>query len=393
MSCPPDWPGQRTAFLDNRLNLHTGTELALGNDENVDYPTRYIVGGDYRLHENVELFAEQEFTSGEEYDSNTTRVGFRSTPWHMASINSSLEQQATENGLRLFSNLGLTQGFQVNEHLLIDFGIDRSQTLNDSGLTPFNADVPLSSGSVDGDFNAVFLGSSYTKELWSATSRVEYRNSDQENQRGLFLGLYRQHTPGMGLSMAAQLFDTDSSSSNDTTSADVRFSLAYRPVASHWIVLDRLDLNFEDTHESFASIRNRKIVNNLNLNYLYDRRNQVAVHHGIKYANVTIEGKDYNGITQVLGAEYRHDINARWDAGIHGSILHSTNSNVYRYSAGPSVGMNLFRNVWLSVGYNFTGFEDDDFSSADYTAKGPYAKFRFKFGTQTVRELVSWMDK
>lgn len=381
------------AFLDNRLNLHTGTELALGNDENVDYPTRYIVGGDYRLHENVELFAEQEFTSGEEYDSNTTRVGFRSTPWHMASINSSLEQQATENGLRLFSNLGLTQGFQVNEHLLIDFGIDRSQTLNDSGLTPFNADVPLSSGSVDGDFNAVFLGSSYTKELWSATSRVEYRNSDQENQRGLFLGLYRQHTPGMGLSMAAQLFDTDSSSSNDTTSADVRFSLAYRPVASHWIVLDRLDLNFEDTHESFASIRNRKIVNNLNLNYLYDRRNQVAVHHGIKYANVTIEGKDYNGITQVLGAEYRHDINARWDAGIHGSILHSTNSNVYRYSAGPSVGMNLFRNVWLSVGYNFTGFEDDDFSSADYTAKGPYAKFRFKFGTQTVRELVSWMDK
>ncbi|MFV1972325.1 MAG: hypothetical protein ACC648_01280, partial [Thiohalobacterales bacterium] len=382
------------ALFNNRLNVHAGTEFAMGDDDNVDYPARYVVGGDYRLHPNIELFAEQEFTSGEQYDSNTSRVGFRSTPWNMATVNSSLEQKVTENGLRLFSNLGLKQGFQVNEHLLVDFGIDRSQTLNDSGgITPFNSEVPLSSGSVDGDFNAVFLGGSYTRELWSATSRAEYRDSKDNNQHGLFVGLYRQHTPGMGMSMAAQLFDADANSGSDTRSADVRFSLAYRPVSSHWIVLNRLDLNFEDTDDSIASIRNRKIINNLNLNYLYDRSNQLALHHGIKYANVTTDGKDYNGITQVLGAEYRHDINARWDVGIHGNILHSSKSNVYRYSAGPSAGMNLFRNVWVSVGYNFTGFEDDDFSSAEYTAKGPFTKFRFKFGTQTVKEMVSWMDR
>lgn len=382
------------AFLNNRLNLHAGTELALGNNDNVDFPTRYTVGGDYQLIPNIDLFAEQEFTQGKQFDSNTTRVGFRSTPWQMATVNSSLEQQVTENNLRLFSNLGLTQGLQVNEHLLVNFGLDRSQTLNDSGgVTPLNTKVPLSSGSVNGDFNAVFLGGSYTRELWSATSRIEYRDSDENNQRGLFLGLYRQHTPGMGLSMAAQLLDSDANSGSDTRSADVRFSLAYRPVASRWIVLDRLDLNFEDTGNGIAAIRNRKIVNNLNLNYLYDRSNQLALHHGIKYANTTTDGKDYNGITQVLGSEYRHDINARWDVGIHGDIMHSSNSNVFRYSAGPSVGVNLFRNVWLSVGYNITGFEDNDFSSAEYTTKGPFIKFRFKFGTRTVKELVSWVDK
>jgi hypothetical protein len=154
----------------------------------------------------------------------------------------------------------------------------------------------------------------------------------------------------------------------------------------------RLDLNYEDTDDSVASILNTKIVNNLNLNYLYNLSNQLALHH-TKYANVATDGKDYNSIAQVVGAEYRYDINACWDVCIHNNIMHCSNSNDYRYSAGPSVGMNLLCNIWGSVGYNFSGFEDDDFSSTEYTAKGPFAKLCFKFGNQTVKEMVSWMDR
>ena len=51
---------------------------------------------------------------------------------------------------------------------------------------------------------------------------------------------------------------------------------------------------------------------------------------------------------------------------------------MFRYSTGFSVGHSVFDNTWVSVGYNVTGFEDDDFVSAEYTAKGPYLKFRMK---------------
>jgi hypothetical protein len=33
----------------------------------------------------------------------------------------------------------------------------------------------------------------------------------------------------------------------------------------------------------------------------------------------------------------------------------------------------------VSVGYNFIGFHDRDFSAAHYTAGGPYFTLRFKF--------------
>ncbi|MDZ7686190.1 MAG: hypothetical protein U5O39_15270 [Gammaproteobacteria bacterium] len=49
------------------------------------------------------------------------------------------------------------------------------------------------------------------------------------------------------------------------------------------------------------------------------------------------------------------------------------------YSYGVSLGYNVADNVWMSLGYNFSGFSDEDFLGADYTAKGVYLKYRVKF--------------
>ncbi len=386
--------GASRTLLGDSLILRARAEVPLdGKNESIDYPGNITLGADYLLSERISLFAEQEFAYGDTLDSSNTRVGLRSSPWALATINTSLETQVTENGPRLFSNLGLTQGYAVNPHLQLDFGIDSTRVLKDSGATAFNPAVPPSTGTLDGSFTAVYAGSSYARDLWSATSRFEYRNSDQEDQRGLFIGVYRQHTPGLGLSLGSQLIDADLASGGNRTTADTRFSLAYRPVSSRLILLNRLDFDYEDNDESGFSVKNRKVVNNLNLNLLPDRRNQIALHYGIKYGKDTIDGMRYDGLTQALGSEYRHDINARWDVGLQGSIRYSSNSNTLLYSAGPSVGVNLFKNLWLSAGYNFAGYRDSDFTAAGYTARGPYAKLRFKFDSGTTKDVAAWWEK
>jgi hypothetical protein len=385
--------GASRSFLEDSLTLRALAEAPLdGNNDSIDYPGNITLGADYLLNERVSLFAEQEFAYGNTLDSSNTRVGLRSRPWHMASLNTSVEQQVTENGPRLFSNLGLTQGYAVNEYLQLDFGIDRTQVLKDSGATAFNPAVPPSTGTLDDSFTAISAGSSYARDLWSATSRIEYRSGKQDDQRGLFLGVYRQHTPGLGLSLASQLLDADLASSGNRTTADTRFSVAYRPVSSRLILLNRLDFDYEDNDENGLSVKNRKVVNNLNLNLLPNRHNQIALHYGIKYGRDTIDGARYNGLTQALGSEFRHDINARWDVGLQGSVLYSSNSNTLLYSAGPSAGVNLFKNLWLSAGYNFAGYTDSDFTAAGYTARGPYVKLRFKFDSGTAKDVAAWWD-
>jgi hypothetical protein len=50
-------------------------------------------------------------------------------------------------------------------------------------------------------------------------------------------------------------------------------------------------------------------------------------------------------------------------------------------------------NTWISLGYNLVGFEDDDFSSANFTAQGFFLHFRIKFDQQSVKEAAKWLNQ
>ena len=375
-------------LFDNKLKIRGSAEVELTDDNSVDYPTRYLAGTDYKLNDVTELFAEHEYTQGEDQDTNTTRVGTRLTPWQQATINTSVEQQASEEGERLFSNLGFVQGWQYNENLALDFSLDRSDTLRNPGGERFNTNVPLTSGTVTDDFTAASIGVNYIQTNWSASSRMEYRTSDTDVQRSVLFGFYREEYTGFGMSLDAEVFDVDGSGDVKDTKAEARYSVAYRPDDSPYTVLNRFDLSYDNVQDQGSKIRQRKVVNNLNLNYTNDPVHQFATHLGLKYNLDNIDGEEYDGFTGLLGFQYRYDVNARLDLSLHGDVLYSTNANNYRYSFGPSVGVNVYKNLWVSVGYNVDGFEDDDFTSAEYTASGPYIKMRFKFDSDTVKSIL-----
>ena len=49
------------------------------------------------------------------------------------------------------------------------------------------------------------------------------------------------------------------------------------------------------------------------------------------------------------------------------------------YGLGIEAGYLVTSNLWLSAGYNFFGFKDDDLAGADYTNRGAYVRLRYKF--------------
>jgi len=386
--------GVSREFFSKRLRLRANGEAAVGDNSNPDFPSRFILGGDYRVTQSADIFAEQEFTYGANQDSNSTRVGIRSVLWSQASVTSSIENQSSENGPRTFANLGLTQGLEVNEHLRLDFGLDRTQTTRDPGDVPFNNNVPPASGSVNDDFTTASLGATYKDVDWSGTFRTEVRDGEQLDKTGVILGVYRQQTEGLGLATALQYFNSETVAGAVDTQGNLRLSAAYRPFRSRWIILDRLDLKYDETQDpAGASIITRKAINNLNANVLLNRRNQIALQYGIKYVLDDIDGQGYDGITQLLGTEYRYDLTSKWDIGVRAGALHSGASNNYEYSWGLSTGYNVMKNVWLSAGYNVEGFEDGDFADAGYTAAGPYIKFRISLDQQAARNTLAWWEK
>jgi len=410
--------GANWLALDKKLNLKVSHDQSLWSSNNADYPTRTTLGADYKLTEKVSVFAEQEFTEGGSNHTNMTRAGLKSTPWSGGTVNSSMERDLNESQDRMFALFGLKQTWKIDEHWTVDAGLDRSQTIRNSYL--FNVNVPPASGTAtpSEDFTAVSLGAGYKQTSWSWDGRAEVRRATSEDKWGVLSSLMGEPRQGWGWSARLQLFDTQASA-QDTLHGDLRFGLVYRPLETRWIILDRLDFLVDKTEGGSATVvstsdiasgsstttgtvtsttlnsnsNDRRIVNNLNANFKPNGRTQFSFQYGAKYVLETVDYSQYSGYTDLMGIEGRYDFTPKWDVGARGSLLHSWNTGQLQSSAGLSIGYNLVENAWLSVGYNFTGFTDKDFSTANYTAQGPYVRFRFKFDQNSVKDAVKWLNQ
>jgi len=374
--------------LGGRVTLRGAMDATLsGNDSSIDYPQRSTVGLDYHLKPDATIFAEYEHANGAHLDSDMTRLGVRATPWNRAQLRSSVTQETTEYGPRAFASAGLTQGWQINKRWALDAGFDQSNTLRDARTIPLNPNAPLASGSLDDDFLATFLGVLYRKTDWTFTSRVEYRNSDLEQRITCAGGLYREPVAGQAMSMTAFITDSDLAAGTASLTSDVRLSWAYRPVGKRWMLLDRLDLIYDEQTALTGKDDSRRVVNNLNANWQFDERTQFGVQYGSRYARSTFDGVAYDGYSDLVGLDLRRDLNHRYDIGLHSTVLHSWNARVAEYSAGIDLGVSFAKNVWVSFGYNFAGFADRDFSAARYTDQGPFIKLRIKADQDTFKDL------
>lgn len=377
-------------MLDQRLVLRATTDIGVGGEGTVNFPNRLALGADYRLTPETTLFATQEFARGELVRADTTRLGLRTQLWTGAEIRvGGGNQQALDAG-RLFADMGLIQKIHLGEHWTADFGIDRVQTLRTSA-NPLGPAQPLASGTLPTatygllteDYTAVSTGLAYSDALWSGNGRLEWRGGETEDKVNLLVGAQRKL--GDGRVAAAGLMVLDSRGTDTATrQVSLRLGHAWRPSDSKWAWLQRVEY-LEDRNESLASrLFTRKLIANFNGNWKASPATQVALQYSAKYVREMLGDTAYSGYTDLWGFEARHDLDARWDVGLHGGVLTTWRTGTNAYQLGLSVGYKMATNTWVSVGYNFMGFQDGDFAGADYRAQGFYVNLRMKFDQDTL---------
>lgn len=383
--------GGKLLTLDEKLTLTLDHAQSVWDNSNSDYPTRTTLGAEYKISSSISLFAAQELSWGKTFESYNTRAGIRSTPWKGATLSSSMERQLNENSSRLFANIGLRQTWQLSDAWKVDAGVDRSQTINRSGSYSLNTGGILPA--VSDEFTALSTGASYQVKKLVWDSRFEYRTSSSEDKFGILSGIVAEKGDGWAWSARGQLLQADSSIGVHSRRGNLRFGLVYRPARTEWIHLNRLDIINDEQRGAGTDLISWRLVNNYNANFKLHRRLQVSLKYGAKYVVDTISGKRYSAFTDHIGSEMRYDLTKKWDVGARGSVLHSWSGGQYSLSGGVAAGYNLMENAWVSIGYNLWGFTDKDFSAADYTAQGPYIRFRLKFDQQSVKDAALWLNK
>jgi uncharacterized repeat protein (TIGR01451 family) len=426
--------GANRKFLADKLDLLGQADVSIGGkDDSIDFPSRYLAQAGYDVTKSVKLIVAEEITSGDAFDTQTTRVGSIVNPWRGAKVSSTLNQDLGEFGPRTFGLLGLTQSVLFGKNWGVDVGVDQSTTLAGSrgGKEPPRiSSYPVAAGSgavtrtptgtpgVFGlsteDFTAVSAGATYREDLWSLSGRGELRDGETDDRWGVVANFLREARAGVAFASSARVFGAERRSGTQGLFGSVDLSWAYRPLGSRWSLLDRLEFRLDQLDDgtgvsgsglfgansltTSGDAVSRAVVNNFNLNRvsrawtakdrkgnLFDlnQRNQWSFYYGSKYAFDEYDGETYTGYTDLIGAEWRFDLKTWLDVGAQASMLHSWDAGNYQFSAGPSVGFSPIENSWISIGYNVIGFRDPDFDAARYTAQGVIVKLRIKFDQLT----------
>lgn len=385
--------GTSYSMFENQLSLRASGEAGTGSTAttaaSVTMPNRLILGSDYRVSSQSKVFLEQEFARGDKVAANTTRAGIRTQPWMGNEMSASVGDAFNNDAERMYANLGMVQRWQINEHWQTDFSVDRSTTLRNTvnPLQVVNTTLPSGSmptvGGAMSDYTATALGGAYHDGAWSANGRFELRNSTLAQQKNMKFGT--QRSLDAGRSMAAGVTLMNSTGVSTQNNADWRVSYAHRPNDSEWVWFDRADYitQFSQTGGATA-LRTKKLVNNTNANWMMNRHTQLSLQYGAKYVLDNIDGIDYKGYTDLMGAELRYDLNEDWDIGGFGSMMRSVNAGVNSYGLGGSLGYKLMENTWLAMGYNVRGMSDRDFAGAGYKNRGPFITLRMKVDQDTL---------
>ena len=234
------------------------------------------------------------------------------------------------------------------------------------------------------DNTAASLGVEYlANPNWKAVARIEARWADQSDTILNNLGIAYKYSNDVTLLAKNVVSLTDSKNENSGDRLVDRFQVgaAYRDTEHNRFdaltkVEYRYDSNKSDLNNPY--LKHVYIFSN-HLNYHPSRDITLSGQYAVKNVDTTFSGLESSGMTHMLSGRAMYDINERWDAGIHTGVLWSNMSSGRRVLVGGEVGYLLAANLWLSGGYNFSGYKDDDLVDSDTTLQGAYVRFRFKF--------------
>ncbi|HEY9033894.1 MAG TPA: OmpA family protein, partial [Pseudomonadales bacterium] len=382
--------GQRQ-LLDNRLSLSARGEAGVnGSSDNRDYPSLLSLGADYRLTSQISLFGSQAFFWGQDRRGQDTRVGVRATPWQGGTVSTDVSRAQDEYGPRLMAHAGLFQTLDLGGGWTADGGLDRAQTISDSGASSdsFDNRRPAATGSLGNDYTAVSAGAGYRDATWQWTNRIEYRHAEQDDKWNLMSGF--RHRLDDSDSLAGRLlhFDQRLADGSRNRSSELDVSYSRRPLSDSWYWLNRSRLVFDTLQDGIGDLRGQRVINNTHVNLQPQPQHQLSLMYGARYVRDTIDAMRFTGYSDVWAGEYRYDISPRWDIGLRASVLSGWNSDVRRSSYGIMAGYSPVQDVWISLGYNFRGFYDEDFDGAESRVQGLVLDFRIKFDQHSAGRLL-----
>lgn len=378
------------------LGWRASERLTLGGEVEADVAgdarRRVALGADYAAWERTRLYGRWERQSGwvqmagvSDVDRRASRfaLGVESRHWQDTQLFSEYRLRDAVAGRDLQLASGLRHGWDIAEGWRASLAAEHVRVLTGS-VAPSRA---LAGGL---DWSA--------HPLWRASTGVEWRRSGDvddtpEDERFDTLlwrvMVARKLDRDWTLLGRHYLLRTDYRARGDIAQHRSIVGVAYRDTDRNRVnALAKLEHRLESdaTDATAGELRSRAWIASLHGDWHPSRPWWLTGRLAGKWQDDRFEGGVRDRFrAQLAAGRVVWDVTERWDLGLLAAAQFGQRG-AREHAVGVEVGYLLRTNLWLSAGFNATGFDGDaDLAGYEYTRRGVYLRLRFKFDEDLFR--------
>ncbi|WP_289115592.1 hypothetical protein [uncultured Psychrobacter sp.] len=261
--------------------------------------------------------------------------------------------------------IGLKNKWYVQEGLTLNTLLERVESLEGE-----ENDTATAAG-----FGVEYLA----KENYKASGRVEKRWGETSDTLLGNAGIAYRYTDEITL-LAKDTYSRIDYNDGDRTINRFQLGAAYRDYDSNQLdMLAKLEYRLDDNNTGDDTYQKDTTVWSWNGNYHPTRALTLSGRYAGKYTEYEADNITSDNTAHAVYGRGLYDISERWDVGLQAGTYWNKQADDLSYMLGAEVGYSPMTNLWLSLGYNFMGFEDEDIAYDDSTQEGAYFRLRFKF--------------
>jgi large repetitive protein len=333
------------------------------------------VGGEYTLPNKGRIYARHEFISSitgpyglnQAEQQNTTAVGIDTEYMKDGRAYSEYRIRDAMSGGDTEAALGLKNLWNITPGLRLGTTFERVQVL---------------AGPAQNENTAVALALEYTgSDTWKGSTRLELRKGQTQESLLYTVGLAARVSQDW-TALARNAYNiTRTDGAGDHVIERLQAGMAWRDTENNrWNMLARVEEREErDQSAPGLDLRTSTQILSVHGDVQLSRPFVVSGRYAAKWSSDNSNGLSTKYRAQVIGARATYEFARKWDVGVVTSVLFGDGTRSKQYGVGFEAGYLLAQNLWVSAGYNFFGYKDADMQGADYTAKGPYVRLRYKF--------------
>lgn len=294
-----------------------------------------------------------------------TVVGFDATYMKDGKVYSEYRARDSISAREAEAAIGLKNKWYVQQGLTVNTLLERIESLE---------------GEKDSTATAAGFGVEYiAQENYKLSGRFEKRWGESSDTLLGSAGIAYRYSDELTI-LAKDIYSQVDYDEGHRTINRLQIGGAYRDYDSNQLdMLAKLEYRIDDNDTGTSPYQKDALIWSWNGNYHPTRPLTLSGHYAGKYTEYTADNVTSDNTAHVAYARGLYDISSRWDIGLQAGTYWNKQANDLSYMLGAEVGFSPMTNLWLSLGYNFMGFEDDDIAYEDSTQQGAYFRLRFKF--------------